>query len=753
MLRRLRWLLLAAILALAGVVFLTFKSQQAQLKRDAREAAKPLPEHLSASFAEGWTWEKKAGDRTVVAVKAREFAQIKEPANFQLKGLKMRIYDKDGVKFDLVESESASFDTSAGTMFSDGEVEITMGLQDGVAGGDPEPVGRLVRIQSSGVTFDTRATRASTDRKATFALDAGDGEAVGAVYDATTRELLLKSEVKLNWLGAKQKSAPMHVETSELIYKEADSMILMSPWAKLQRGTLTLETANATLFLQHGIIERVEGSDARGSDQMEKRKIDYAAPWLVMFFTPKGEMRRIEGTRQAHLVSTDAAVVTTMTAERVDLDFDTSAAESSLQKALGSGKARVESHPVERAGVLPPDTRILASDVIEMRMRTGGKEIDQVVTHSAGTVEFLPNRPGQKKRRMDAERMTFVYGPENAIQYVRAVQVKTRTESENKGKPVATLTTSKDLETEFEPKTGQMTRLEQWGDFTYEEGLRRAKSDRAKLDQVKETILLTTGARMWDDTGSTSADTIEMQQKTGDMTAKGSVASTRLPDKKPTTNPNGMLSASDPMQARAPVMFASDNNRKIRYEGGAVLWQGASRINAEKVFIDRENGLLEADGKVVTNFPDSSQAGAKSNLFTVVRASHLVYSDKDKVAVYTGGVTMERPNLTVTSREMRAYFREEKSQTGTESKLDRLLAEGTVDVSQRSPDRTRKGQGERGDYYLDDEKMVLSGGNPVMVDSKRGSARGAILTWFARQDRLIVDNTGSGPAVSRTHRN
>ena len=96
----------------------------------------------------------------------------------------MQIYDKDGIKFDLVESESASFDTSAGTMFSDGEVEITMGLQDGVAGGDPEPVGRLVRIHSSGVTFDTRATRASTDRKATFAFDAGDGEAVGAVYDA-----------------------------------------------------------------------------------------------------------------------------------------------------------------------------------------------------------------------------------------------------------------------------------------------------------------------------------------------------------------------------------------------------------------------------------------------------------------------------------------------------------------------------------------------------------------------------------------
>jgi lipopolysaccharide export system protein LptA len=113
---------------------------------------------------------------------------------------------------------------------------------------------------------------------------------------------------------------------------------------------------------------------------------------------------------------------------------------------------------------------------------------------------------------------------------------------------------------------------------------------------------------------------------------------------------------------------------------------------------------------------------------------------------------MERPNLVVRSRELRAYFREEKSSQGSETKLDRMLAEGKVDILQRTPERTVHGEAERGDYYLDDEKMVLSGGNPVLADSKKGTARGAVLTWMARQDRLIVDNTGSGPAVSRTQR-
>ena len=45
--------------------------------------------------------------------------------------------------------------------------------------------------------------------------------------------------------------------------------------------------------------------------------------------------------------------------------------------------------------------------------------------------------------------------------------------------------------------------------------------------------------------------------------------------------------------------------------------------------------------------------------------------------------------------------------------------------------------------------MVLNGGNPVVTDSKRGTTRGAEIIWYSRQDKLTVDNTGGGPAVSR----
>jgi hypothetical protein len=45
--------------------------------------------------------------------------------------------------------------------------------------------------------------------------------------------------------------------------------------------------------------------------------------------------------------------------------------------------------------------------------------------------------------------------------------------------------------------------------------------------------------------------------------------------------------------------------------------------------------------------------------------------------------------------------------------------------------------------------MLLNGGNPLVADKKRGTTRAAEITWLVGEDRLIVDNTGSGPAVSR----
>ena len=75
--------------------------------------------------------------------------------------------------------------------------------------------------------------------------------------------------------------------------------------------------------------------------------------------------------------------------------------------------------------------------------------------------------------------------------------------------------------------------LDQTTDFRYEEGARRATSNHATLEQAKDLITLEGSARIWDPTGTAAADRMVLNQKTGDFTADGRVATTRLPDQKP----------------------------------------------------------------------------------------------------------------------------------------------------------------------------------------------------------------------------
>ena len=229
--------------------------------------------------------------------------------------------------------------------------------------------------------------------------------------------------------------------------------------------------------------------------------------------------------------------------------------------------------------------------MIAMYMRPGGEEIERVQAEARGTIDFVPNRPGQKKRHLEGDGITIEYGPENQIQSFTATAVTTRTESEPvKGKPQPpAITSSKGMAAQFEPKTGAMTQLEQWDDFQYQEGDRQAKADRAVLEQAKDQITLTGSARVWDPTGSTAANSIVMAQKSGDVQADGNVTSTRLPDKKKGPQQAGtMLAADEPMQAKAAQMTATDDNNQIRYEGNALMWQGANRIQANRIDIDQE---------------------------------------------------------------------------------------------------------------------------------------------------------------------
>ncbi|MBV8572917.1 MAG: hypothetical protein JO319_20015 [Acidobacteriaceae bacterium] len=133
--------------------------------------------------------------------------------------------------------------------------------------------------------------------------------------------------------------------------------------------------------------------------------------------------------------------------------------------------------------------------------------------------------------------------------------------------------------------------------------------------------------------------------------------------------------------------------------------------------------------------PDSAAAP----VYTIVRAPELFYRDDTRVALYTGGVTLLREKMTVTSQELRAFLSPKKDDNSNDSSLDHAFADGKVRVfEQVTATRTREGTSEHAEYYSKEDKVILNSGAPQMTDSQKGITKGRELTYFSGDDHLIV---------------
>jgi lipopolysaccharide export system protein LptA len=817
-----RWLLLIAIVAILAGIAVTYRTQKRALAGTAPPKPAQLPLSLSGT-RDDFNWTRRDGERALAEIHARRLKQEKDSNQVHLEQVELKIFNKPGDEYNLVKCAKAEFDEATSHLYSDGDVEITLKVP--VEG---QPTRPLVTIKSSKVTFEVKTGKASTDQAASFTFENGTGKSVGAWYDPTSRELHLVHDVEIDRKAPGPHALPMKIEAGELTYKEAASVVWLTHGARLTRENTVVNAESAVVQLEDGAIRQVDAVTAQGVDEYPKRKLEYGAGELRVTYSDEGQVDHMSGRTNARLVSISEGSETTMTSDAIDLDFVPSQTQSVLKKAVGNGNATIESKPVAQPGGKLAETRIVRSQIIEVQMRPGGREIETVETQAPGQLDFIPNEAAQRQRRLNADHMIMKYGAANQLESFRALNVKTETQpttDEHAKKQGVSTTHSKNMSAEFDPKTGQMQHMEQWDDFAYEQGERQARADRATMDADRNLMTLQQSARVTDATGATSADHIRMDQKTGDFAAEGHVSSSRQPDKKGA--PSGMLAGDQPVEAMADRMNAANHNRSLKYEGHVVMWQGGDRITADHVEIDREKRSLQAAGSVVTQFmekakddeaarsratsetpnpeqpagnadgamgrggerekdrrgdavtrrhsenqipspksqiptPKSQPPAPPAPIFVVVKAATLVYTDQDRLAHYRGGVLLNRPGLQVKAEELRAFLTESKDDKskaasaddsgGEDSRIEKAYADGHVEIVQAATDRTRTGTGEHAEYYTTDERIILRGGQPQMVDSKKGYTRGAELTYFVNDDRLLVTGGPKQRATSRLRR-
>jgi lipopolysaccharide export system protein LptA len=228
----------------------------------------------------------------------------------------------------------------------------------------------------------------------------------------------------------------------------------------------------------------------------------------------------------------------------------------------------------------------------------------------------------------------------------------------------------------------------------------------------------------------------------------------------------GMLDDDAPTQGMADHVITANRNQLIHYVGNAVLWQASNRLQAGKIDIDRAKRSVIAEDKVVSQFQEKEKeadkdkekgeakekgkAGTKPGAPTIsiVRAAKMVYTDEDKIAIYTGGVDFRRPTLSVKSETLKAWLND----SSADSRINHAFGDGKVEILAAAKGRQRVGTGEHAEYYADDGRIVVSGGQPLLTDTLRGNTRGAKLTYFTDDERLIVDGTPQQPVQSHMRR-
>ena len=755
---------IVAVLAVAGAYFYA--------RHHIQNALKEIPEKIGLEIkqsATGFTVSKSEQGRTLFTIQASKAVQFKQGGHAELHDVQITLYGSDSSRFDQIRGADFEYDQPSGNVTAKGEVQIDLRSNpQGLLNPDQSPPTDLknpIHLKTSGLVFNQNTGDAHTKERVDFDLPQGKGSAVGVNYAAKANLLTLQSQVNLVLTGA----TPATITAAHAtITKDPHHLVLDHP--HLQSGVRQCDADEATLFLNSdntlervlargNVLVKAEGPQpaeasseqlelvmaqqhdtlrtavfsgdveiklARASDQTQTSAHPDQKPqeWpmrgnagrVILDFSGKNLLTKVHAEDHVKLLqhqNTTSAQDLELTAQGMDFfmaDLSRAKQESHLDRAETSGTAEITIRPAAGKG---PQTVVTAA---------------KFDAHFDGAGQF-----------------TSVHGAPDA-----------RIVSQNPGEPDR-VSTSRVLDATFQPGTGIQSIVQQ-GSVAYVDGERKAWGDRARYTPADQVLVLTGSPRVTDGGMTTTANSMRLNRATGDAFADGDVKTT-YSDLKP--QPSGaLLSSSSPIHVTARSMSVHGSSAIALYTGDARLWQDANVVQAQSIEFDRDHRSMVADGKaaagsnptvstVLIQTERSADGTPEKSTPIAITSARLTYADNDRRAHFEGDVVAKGSDVTITAKKVDAFLEARghasQSQSGA-GKLEKIVAHDEVVVTQ--PDR--RATGDLLTYTAADDKFVLTGGPPSIFDAEHGKITGFSLTFFRRDDRVLVEGNNSSPTVTQT---
>ena len=742
---RLRWWFAALAIALIIVVAGFYGYARYRL----RSAIRQIPQRIGVNIQQsttGFTFSKSEGGRTIFTVHASQAVQYKGEGRAELKDVNIIVYGRQANRFDQIYGTDFEYDPQNKIIAAKGEVHIDLeGNAEGPINPDqaaPQELKNPIHLKTSGLVFNGNTGIAETKERLEFRVPQASGSAVGATYDSRAATLTLASNIQLH------SSAPHEADIKAargVIAKGPNRAVLDS--VSIDRASGNFSSRQLTIYFRDdNTVERLLASGDVKTHETGKTTVDASAPRAEALLGEKNDLRSANMTGG---VSLNASGNDNIQANAGKLLF-IFAGKNMVDKVKATDGVRLLQQPAKSGSGRPVEITTEAMDFVVRN----GRVLTEAVTSSAAQITAFPapNATGDSagKTVLTAGRFRAQFQKNRISGLSGSPDVKIVMSTPGQPDKVST---SDRVAVTF-AATGGIAGLLQEGSFHYVEdapsGRREAWAATASYNagQGPNDILKLAGSPRFVEAGmTTTADSMEIGRTTGDAFASGNVKTT-YSELKP--QPGGALLASgDPIHVTGMSMTARRSGGTARYLN-ARLWQGANVIEAPTLDFQREPREVLAVGnarqRVTTLFVEQDKNGKSTPIN--VTAARLTYADAQRQAHFEGGVTMKGADTTVATDKLDIFLQPRTANNGQSaapSQLDRAVASGNVAIQQPN----RRATGENLVYTASEGKFVLTGGPPSIFDAERGKVTGDSLTFFQRDDRVLVESKSS-PTITRT---
>jgi lipopolysaccharide export system protein LptA len=541
---------------------------------------------------------------------------------------------------------------------------------------------------------------------------------------------------------------PTRIRSQSALLEKKDHRVAFNNRVIVTQGSDEMRANNMLgLLSNEDKIERIEARGNAYLKQADKAEIKSAD---MDFFFAEQRLTRAVATGEAYVRSLGAEALKEARATTMEAIFAPTETGSAINTLTANGSASLYMHaPKPKDEKDNPTERELTANQVVMNFYPDGRYIAFAQANENALMKVTPVRAekGVDKKTIQAPQMTADFFAEgNRLKTFNASGgVKVELEATVANAHPLRVTTSKVLTADFLSDTQDVDTLVQQGDFKYNEGDRNAVAESATYKGQTEFLMLRGNRPMvWDAKARTQATEIDYDHAKDESHARGDVRTTYY-SRETTNHATPFKNTKSPIHITAERGDARNAEGIAVYTGNARGWQDDNFVKAERLELYQKDKRMVAVGKVESALYQVKKETPQSRSEVVpgfATADRMTYSDSDRIVHYDGAVKARQGTDNIEAAAVDVHLMKESNE------VERLTAEGNVAMAQPG----RRGTGDKLVYTSEDGRAILTGKNARVEDVEKGTTIGAQLTFYSRDDKVIVENQQGTGRVKSTHR-